>query len=95
MTDTTAPASPGYLSEEIVQSMIDQALSRQAKSYEDQVASLTAQLSTAQEAAKAPVLTRVPEHAGGIGHEIRKTWSLMEQELSRLGRHPDQVKASA
>lgn len=37
----------------------------------------------------------VPEHAGGIGTEVAQTWSLWDQTLAKLGKHPLQLVVDA
>lgn len=84
-TSTAAqPSVPaGYVDATIVQGMIEQALARQTAQHAEDMQNLRKSLVPG---APSPV----PEHAAGVGLRVHDTWSLFEQELARLGNHPDQ-----
>jgi hypothetical protein len=74
----------GAFTQEDVQAMIDAALAKQQEQHERDLTNLRESISASAEP------STVTAHAGGIGTAIHDTWSLAEQELSRLGKHPDQ-----
>lgn len=60
---------------------------KETRTTDQRIADLELQL--AQTRAGLPLGT-IPDHAAGIGQEVEETWSQADQELARIGEHPDQ-----
>jgi len=84
---------PQWLSAEQVQAMIDEQITQLREQHSEEVSTLRAELTAAQQAASAAVVTTVPADAGGIGTAIHDTWSQYEQE-QQYAKHEAELAAA-
>lgn len=86
MTENDPNVSQESFTQADVQAMIEAALAKSEEKHAEDLDALRQSLTNTPTSA-------VPEHGGGVGTKIHQTWSMFEQELSRLGQHPDQQTA--
>lgn len=93
----TAPQPPaselppaGYIPAGALAEIIDQALARQSKSFDEKLAKIQEERDAERQAAitQAGDLGLIAEHAGGPGLVRAATWSFHDQQLAIRGEHP-------
>jgi hypothetical protein len=77
-----------------IERIVAQALDRQAAEHKAEIKALRDELSARTPVTAFPTDHPIPVNAGGIGQEVRETWSYHDQTLANAGIHPLQLESA-